>query len=35
MTFCEIWKEQWDAARQIENEFGRLRINHADSICLW
>jgi hypothetical protein len=22
MRFCEIWKEQCDAARQIENEFG-------------
>jgi hypothetical protein len=22
MRFCEIWKEQCDAARRIENEFG-------------
>ena len=22
MRFCEIWKEQCDAARQIEDEFG-------------
>src|SRR4051812_26907756 len=22
MKFCEIWKEQCDAARQIEDEFG-------------
>jgi hypothetical protein len=22
MKFCEIWKEQCDAARQIEAEFG-------------
>jgi hypothetical protein len=25
MRFCEIWKEQCDAARQIEGEFGTQR----------
>ena len=27
MKFCEIWKEQRDAARQIEAEFGTQKAN--------
>jgi hypothetical protein len=29
MKFCEIWKEQCGAARQIEDEFGTQKASYG------